>query len=287
MLAPRAVGPVLAPRRGSGRNGAATAVAVDDLKVTPLKPAMRAAAACLCWAPDAAAFYHLDGEGTVRRISCPDFKEEAALVTGKKCDWLCPSADGLAVTVGEVHELWLLDPVSLKVASQVSQPSAAGRAVSAPALSYAYTVEVINGRATLYVLDLKARRVVRQYGEDAFIPGGVGFDNGIVSPDGKWLFTTGDFGRVCRFALDGPQVTFGEQSPGVSQGRFGGLCLSADGQFLAAPSGGGDSATEGEAPVPAYSTAVFAANDLKKAAVRLTTGAYPTAVGFDTTAHLI
>ena len=51
----------------------------------------------------------------MRRISLPDFKEDAALEAGKKCGWLSVSAEGVVLTANEAQEMWLLDGKSLKV----------------------------------------------------------------------------------------------------------------------------------------------------------------------------
>jgi hypothetical protein len=280
-------GPAPAPKPGGDIGAAAAAEVVGDLKVTPLTLGTGQGPACLCWATDARAFYHLDGQGNVRRVGYPTFREEASLPTGKKCAWLSVSALGVVLTVTDAQEMWLLDPKTLKVASRVPIAKAK-RVVSAPVLSYAYAADVDIASATLNVIDLKAARVVKQYGHGDFgQPQGVNFEHGVLSDDGKRLYTTGGFGQVFRFALDGPAVTFGEASPALISGRFEGISLSPDGQYVCAPTGGGNAATEGEPQQPPYTTAVFAGDNFKKPLLRLKSGAYPMAVGFDTRAGLL
>src|SRR5439155_1522667 len=62
-----------------------------DLKAVRLTIGAPGGPACLCWAADGRAFYHLDGAG-------------AALETGRKCAWLCVSAAGPVVTVADAQE---------------------------------------------------------------------------------------------------------------------------------------------------------------------------------------
>jgi hypothetical protein len=269
------------PKPGTGLGIATPAEVVGDIRVTHLTLGTGPGPSCLCWARDGKAFYHLDGKGTVRRVSFPNFKEEASLETGKKCGWLSVSAEGVVLTVNEAQEMWLLDARSLKVASRVGVGKAK-RVASSPALSYAYATGSEVASATLSVIDLKAGKMVKLYGNRDFIKEGVNFDYPVVSADGKRLFTTDGYAQMYRFTLEGAAVTFGEASPRIISGRFEGLCVSPDGKFVCAPSGAGNGATEGEQEPPLYTTAIFAADGLKKALLRLKSGAYPLAVGFDT-----
>ncbi|HEX5268868.1 MAG TPA: hypothetical protein VFW33_00210, partial [Gemmataceae bacterium] len=273
-----------APAPGPGIAGQTEAV--GDLKVTPLTVGTGQGPASLCWAKDARAFYHLDSQGTVRRVSFPEFKEEAALPTGKKCSWLSVSADGVVLTVSDAQEMWLLDPTSLKAVSRVPIAKAK-RVASSPALSYAYAADMNSGGGTLSVIDLKAAKVVKQYTNTDFIKQGVNFDFPVLTQDGKSLFATGGFGPLYRFDVDGAAVKFGDASAAILSGRFEGISLSPDGKFVCAPSGGGNGATEGESSPPPYTTAIFGGDNLKKPLLRLKAGAYPMAVGFDTKLGLV
>src|SRR5207248_9402861 len=90
-----------------------------DLKGTRLTAGTGAAPGCACWTADGRGFYHLDGQGTVRRISYPGLREEAALAVGRGCNWLSLSAVGLVATVPQAQEAWVLDPVTLKVGTRI------------------------------------------------------------------------------------------------------------------------------------------------------------------------
>jgi hypothetical protein len=78
---------------------------LGDPVITPVPLGSGQGPACLCWSADGKAFYHLDGEGTVRRVSFPELKEEKALDTGKKCSWLSVSARGPLLTVTDAQEM--------------------------------------------------------------------------------------------------------------------------------------------------------------------------------------
>ena len=279
--------PGTTPDPTSGGLGIAVkARAIGDLKVTSLTIGAGQGPACLCWSKDGKAFYHLDGKNTVRRISYPDFKEEMSLDAGKKCSWLSVSAEGVVLTVPEAQEMWLLDAKSLKVIAKAPIASSK-RVASSPELSYAYAADMNPGGGTLSVIDLKAAKIVKQFSATDFIKAGVNFDYPVATQDGKHLFTTGGFGPVYRFDLDGAAVKFGDASLGILSGRFEGLSVSGDGKFVCAPTGGGNGATTGEKDVPVYTTAIFAGDNLKKPRLRLKSGAYPTAVGFDTKSGLL
>jgi S1-C subfamily serine protease len=273
------------PKLGGGLGIVTKPEPVGDLKVTTLTIGRGQGPNCLCWAKDGKAFYYLDGVGTVHRISFPELKHDAFLETGKKCTWLSVSAEGAILTVPDDQEMWLLDAVSLKVVSKL--PTAHAKRVGAsPALSYAYAADMNPGGGTLSVIDLKAGKIVKQYTNSDFIKQGVNFDYPIVTQDGKHLFATGGFGPIYRFDLDGATVKFGDASPGILSGRFEGLSVSGDGKFVCAPTGGGNGQTEGEKQEP-YTTAIFSGDNLKTPRLRLRSGAYPLAVGFDTKSGLL
>jgi hypothetical protein len=279
--------PITGTKPDPKETGIATAgkpQAVGDLKVTPLTLGAGRGPACLCWSADGKAFYHLDGKGTVRRIGLPDFKEEAALPAGKQCAWLSLSSEGVVLTVTEAQEMWLLDPRTLKVTTKV--PIArAKRVVSAPKLAFAYAAEVDFAGCSLTAIDLKAGKPVKQHGND-IAPGGVGYDNPVVTQDGKYLFATGGAEQVYRFKLDGEEIKFEEASPRLLQGRFEGICLSPDGDYVCAPAGGGNYPLDGQPAAP-YCTYIYSTASFKKPALVLKQGAYPLAVGFDLRSGLL
>lgn len=206
---------------------------VMDLQVTPIK--VRAnVAPCMCWADDkGSACWMLDPAGTVLRVSFPDLKETHAIELGRKCSWLSPSAEGLVVSVAEVQEVWLLDPARFTVKHKIAVPGLR-RAASAPSLSTAFAS---NGRE-LYVVDLKKGKAARFSGEGPKFPG---YANPVVSPDGKYLFTSGGLENMHRFGIRNGKAVFEQSSPRISQGRVDiGIQVSPDSKFVTLPSYAGN-----------------------------------------------
>ena len=271
--------------------GKLTTAAADagDLKATKImtgapdeRPGGYYPPACMTWTPDAKAFYHLDAAGTVRRITYPELKEDAALATGRKCGWMSLSKVGPVVTVTDAQEAWVLDPATLKVTARI--PIAKAKAVAAtPTSEFGFAAEADFRQSTLTVLDLKAGKLLKQLTTaDLGGRGLVGLEYPTFSPDGKYLFTSGGLEQVYRFKVDGQALRLQEAGPRIIQGAYLGLSVGAD--YVAAPSGGGNYGIGADRP--GYGTFVFAHGDLKKPVLSLKSGAYPQAVGFDPAAGL-
>jgi hypothetical protein len=261
-----------------------TAVTAGDLSVTKYPIGSGSGPACLTWTADGTGFYHLDGTGTVRRISYPGFDKEAELVTERPSQWLCLSAAGVLLTVGDVRtEAWVLDPKTLKVLQRIPLGSAK-RAVSAPAIKFGYAAAEADFRTfTIHVLDLSTGKDVKTISrEELGGKGMIGFDGPLCTPDGKYLFASGGIEQVHRYKLDGEAVTFEESSPRLIQGAATGIYVGAS--FVAAPSGGGNYGIGGA--YKPYSTYVFDPKDLKLPVASLASGAYPRVIAYDETAKL-
>ena len=277
---PTPSGPAPEPKLSGGV--AAASADTGDLKVTKLTIGTGAGPGCMCWTTDGKGFYHLDGKGTIRLIGFPEAKELAALETGKKCDWISLSAAGLVVTVSDAQEAWVLDAKTLKVGARMPIAKAK-RVVSSPQLVHAFAAESDFGRGTVTVLDLKAGKLAKQFEVSSLAAKGfIGFDNPTFSPDGKFLFAEG-LEQVFRFAVDGATLKFEETGPRIIQGAHTGLSVGPD--YVAAPSGGGNYGI-GDMKRTSYSTYLFTHDNLKTPALTLSSGAYPSAVGFDKSAGL-
>jgi hypothetical protein len=206
---------------------------VMGLQVTPVK--LRAnVLGCMCWADDkGTAFWALDPVGTIRRLSFPDLKETHTIELGKKCSWLNPSAEGLVVSVSELQEVWLLDPDKFTVKQRIAV-SGLKRAASALSLSTAFAS---NGKE-LYQVDLKTGKAALYSGEG---PKFHGYADPVVSPDGKYLFTSGGFEQMNRFGIKDGKATFDQSSPRIAQGRVDiGVQVSPDSKFVTLPSYAGN-----------------------------------------------
>jgi hypothetical protein len=206
---------------------------VMDLQATAIK--LRAnVLGCMFWADDkGTACWTLDPVGTIRRVSFPDLKLTHTIELGKKCSWLNPSAEGLVVSVAELQEVWVLDPARFTVKQRIAVPGLQ-RAASALSLSTAFAS---NGRE-LYEIDLKKGKAVRYSGEVPKLPG---YANPVVTPDGKYLFTSGGFEQMHRFGITDGKAKFEQSSPRIAQGRVDiGIQVSSDSRFVTLPSYAGN-----------------------------------------------
>jgi S1-C subfamily serine protease len=257
---------------------------VGDLTVFDLKLEANKSPRCLCWSDDAKSFYHLNTEnGIIRKIGVADLTEEVRLETGRVCGWLAVSAEGLIATLPAQQEAWLLDAQTLKVKKKIAVPSPT-RVVSSPRLSVAFST---NRGESISVIDLKAGKIVKEYTPRDF-QGKGGFSGPVVSPDGKYLLTTGGIEQLHRFKIDREELQYEQSSPRIIQGRFEGIDVSIDSAHVAAPSGGGNYGGNKDHPeVGPYHTFIYPITDLHKPAVAIKQGAYPLAIGVDNKAGLI
>jgi S1-C subfamily serine protease len=246
---------------------------IDDIKVTDIKVNAAQAPRCICWSDDGKAFFVLEKEGILRRITLDGVVEAIRLDVGRGCSWLSRSAEGLVLTLGDTHEVWVVDPSTLQVKKKVAVDSVV-RAVSSPALPVAFATGDQRGPgAHLSVIDLKTGKVARQYTPQDFEGEPVGFAHIDVTPDGKYLFSQGGIEQLQRYRIKGDKVALEESSERIASNGHA-VEISPDGYYVALPSGGGN----GGGP---YTTNVFKITNLAKPEIVVRAGAYPQALGFD------
>ncbi|WP_020467436.1 S1C family serine protease [Singulisphaera acidiphila] len=246
---------------------------VDDLKVIDIKVNAAQVPRCICWSGDGKAFFVLEKEGILRRITLDGVVEAIRLDVGRGCSWLSRSVEGLVLTLGDIHEVWVIDPSTLKVKSKVAVDSVV-RAVSSPALSMAFAAGDQRGPGGhLAVVNLKAGKVVREYTPQDFDGDMVGFAHMDVTPDGKYLFSQGGIEQLQRYRIKSDKIALEESSERLaSNGQA--VEISPDGYYVALPSGGGNGGG-------AYTINVFKITNLAKPEIVVRAGAYPKALGFD------
>jgi len=273
----------------AGIEGAGEAGPVGDLLVASRQIGEGAAKNTMCWAADAKSFYHLDGAGTLRRVSFPGLEVEATRATGKRCSRVTVSSRGPILTHEEGGEAWLLDGKTLDVV-QTYRTGKALYLASSPGSAYAYGVESTPSEAVLTVYDLKDGKAVNRYSHRDFEARdvrAVHFVSPAVSPDGRYLFTMGGFGRAMyRFRLEGPDVVCEEAAHSLLSGEFLGAALSHDGKYFSAPSRDGNPPVGGDAPAR-HRTYVFLAARWERPVLALRFGGPSLAVGFDLASGLI
>jgi hypothetical protein len=242
------------------------------------------APACMCWADDkGSAFYHLDAAGSVRRLTFPDLTEDAILETGKQCSWLCMAAGGPVLTVAKDEEAWVLDGKTLKPKAKIKLPGIT-RVVAVPKSPFAIACCGNPYEGAGFTVD---QQKVRKYEG-----GGIKFVAAILptdtaaSPDGKAVFLP--FGStLVKLHVKGMSFEHVDEHRLVIRGALQGFCFSADGDYMCAPAEGGNTLNGVPAEWNEYHTYVFASKNLKEPVLKLETGMYPHAIGFDNKSGLI
>ena len=246
---------------------------VDNITVTRLKVDAKELVGCMLWADkEGKAFFTLDTNGVVRKISFPELVEEQRLDLEAKCSWLSPAPEGLLVTVsGKGEVLQLAENLA---ASRTFKIAGVRRAVSTPAMP----LGIAGTGEAWYILDLKkGGRPISHRAPGA----GIHFESVTMTPDGKWVLATNG-GRVMRFGFTLASYLKGSWSGPDIADHASRICLSPDGKHVALPCGGGNhTGLKLHPEVKSYSTYVYPVNDLGKPAFALESGAYPHMVGFD------
>jgi S1-C subfamily serine protease len=257
---------------------------IGDLSVAESKLQVREAVPCMCWAGDGKSLYFLERNGILRQIVLEGFIEERNVDLGRKVSWLSRSAEGLLLALPDQQEAWLLDAKTFKVKAKMDAPSVT-HALSAASLSVGFAFN--HQGDSVHILDLKAGKTSSQK-EARDFEQPVGLARPAITPDGKYVFTTGGSEQVYRLRIAGKDLKFEEASQRIIQGRFDGLCISGDGAFVCAPSGGGNyPGLRNHPQVGTYSTYIYPVQNLNKPAFAIHQGAYPVAVGFDAKAGLV
>jgi hypothetical protein len=241
---------------------------IQDIEATEIKLSAHTTLGCLTWADaGGSAFFALDADGTLRRVSYPALEEEWTLALEQKGAWLSRSAQGLLVTLPDVGEVWLIDPATAKMKQRFAVPSVK-RAVSAPGSSFG----VAGNGGELFVLDLRNGTSTRFAGT---VPRLIGWDRLVMTPDGRYLFTTGGIEQMHRFALDGGTLHYEQSSAQIAQGRVDtGVQVSPDSKWVCFSAFAGNHGT-----TKLGDLLVFPVNDIEKPAFTLSPGGL--AVGFD------
>jgi S1-C subfamily serine protease len=266
------------PVKVTGESVAAAKRSLMGLEVTELTLKADREPRHLCWSADGKAFFYLEPQGgVVRRVSFPGLREERVLEVGRRCAWLSVSARGLLVTLAEGEEVWLVEPVTLKVQAAYHIPGVA-RVESSPALAVAVAVTAREDAATTF--DLTTGAPGQVYAGAGFAKRLV-FGLAAVSPDGKYLFSRDAEGHLHRFKINGTALVHEQSGPRVAPGGVR-IEISPDSKYVCLPTGGGNSRDVPDHPkVGPYATYVYAVTDLRKPAFVLEQGAHPRAVGFD------
>jgi hypothetical protein len=234
--------------------------------------------------------YLVDGSYVLRKVSFDDYREDAVLSLGAKCNQIALSKAGLVVPLSGANTVWVVNADTLAVEREISVPE-----VQLVAASPATVVGIAYGRAAgdrivsggeYTIIDLSngtfLHRLRRRYAtREGFMELGgprsqAIFEDSLLamqmSPDGKYLYTGGR--KIQRFRVDGEDLIYEEASRDLQNGHTTHFALSIDGKWTAMPTGGGNG--DGS-----YGIAVFSAHELATPRLKIENGAYPCAIGFD------
>jgi len=232
----------------------------------------------MTWSADGKTLFLAEKTGVVRRIKADGLIEDVRVDLKAPCSWLSLSAEGLLVAVAATGNVRILDPDTLKSKGSIPVPSSE-RVISSPRTSLAFAVGGKGEGASLSIIDVKKKAILRQYGPRD-IPGTYAdFKNPALTPDGKFLFIEGSE-QLQRYRVRDGEIEHQESSERIAQNGQS-IVISPDGFYVALPSGGGN---YGGKP---YSTRIYKITNLSTPAITVQSGAYPQTLGFDMKAGLI
>ena len=271
---------------------------VDDLSVQlvnlpgePLTPNMQ-------WSEDAKHLFIYGSDGVLRKVAFPSLMEEIVLETKQNGGSMGWCKHGLLIGLNKPGQIWLIDPETLEVNGRFhANEKWEFNFYSVRESSYVYVSNDEGDRLT--VIEPKSGEVVsrtdifemeRKYGRPFRISQEKGFTGGFkfaaISPDGKHLFCEG-WGCLNRLRITGEELIYEDRTPEICSGNSYGkeVFISADSQFVAVPSGGGnyrrDKYGDHIKGKEDYVTYLFGATDLKEPVLTLAGGRHPNTMAID------
>lgn len=231
----------------------------------------------MCWSPDGAAVYVALGGGQLTRRKRPEFQVERTVALGRRIRDLALCPRGLVVALQDPSELLVLDPVTLERRASIpmvigGRPLDGYAAVAWVAASPAHPLVYAGNDRSVWTIDPAAGQIVAS----PDVRGGL--TGGRLTLDGSYLFGSVGY-DVARLRVEGDGLAFDgytRHDPNGVMSRLDRVEVSPDGRHVAAPNSG-----------PGYSSDIYDVSDLSQPVTRVTSGAYPEALGFDPRARRI
>lgn len=268
------------------------AQAEEQVKVTLLSQNNSMMPSCLAWSLDKSSFYSLEDGGAfsfciVRRVGFSGGQVIAEQRLEESGLWLSLSSEGVIVTCPKTKTVKILDTNTLKIRRSVLVPDVK-RAISAPDLDFA--LGVTNSTTSFQSIDLKAGKVAGEWTPDPQHAGN--HLSARFTEDGRFLYFAGVDQSIVRWRVSGRNLAFDDQSAPVILESSGGLSISGDGQYVAAPCRGvGNRRIEGglnsSGGIGANANYVFGPGKLSSLQWTLGQGEVPLAIAFDLKSGLI
>jgi hypothetical protein len=181
------------------------------------------------WDADGRSLFHLETDGTLTRLSAPDFVPRERLTLGQPAAAMALSAQGLLVALRDQAEVWVINPRTLQVQSAITCPAPAKNLAAHPQQSVAVA---LGAEPTL--LDLKAGRVTAR-GLQAHPDAKLAFHGPTLSPDGRYLFLAhagGGDSKVLRVRVSPKELAI-EDSRNTEVKGLHAFCVTADSKYVA------------------------------------------------------
>lgn len=153
----------------------------------------------IVWAGDAAHVYVLESDGTLRKLTAPEFREVRRLKLSARCGQLAVSKYGLVALLPDLQEIVLIAPTDLSVLRRI-KVNGATRVGASPSGALAM-VQVGEG-GSLAICNLAEGHVVR------VVSGALNreFQFPNLTADSQYLFSVESFGRWTRFRIVGDAI---------------------------------------------------------------------------------
>lgn len=182
-----------------------------------------------CWDVESRSLFHLETDGTLTRLSTPDFAPRDRLSLGQPASAMALSAQGLLVALRDQPEVWIINPRSLRVERAIACPGPAKYLATHPKQAIAVVVG-----AEVSLLDLQAGRVAAR-GLQPHPDAKLTFHSPTLTPDGQYLFLAhagGGDSKVVRVRIGPKQLVIEDSRPTAVKGLHA-FCVTADGEYVA------------------------------------------------------
>jgi len=226
------------------------------------------------WSLSGQQFYTAESNGTVRRIDSKDLTQTHEIKFDGKITSMCLTGKGLLLARSQPGDLILLEPTSLRPLKRyllAGVHDAVGGPLSSSVLLVLRDRPISKPRSS-FLFNLDTQEAFPQ----KTTVQGIWFE---MTPTGDFLFT-GDPRQLRRYGV-GKTAFKLHQSSGSIGTNPKHVDLSADGAFVALPSGAGNRAPVGGAAPKPYTTFLFEADDISRPFASITAGGYPRTIDVD------
>jgi len=239
------------------------------------------------WSGDGKYLYLLEETGVLHKIGVPEFREEKVLQLGQQTKFMTLTRAGIAIGLPLLQEIWLISPDTLELLKRIPIGGLTGLTGS-PVLTNVYAIQgdvlsIVDLEAGQVTAKIKAKEMQRPAAPRGHALGDFRFAT--VTPNGQY-FLCESGGSINRLRINGNELIYEEAGPNIGQNSQR-IVVSSDSNYVALPSGGGNSNAAGHPQVGNYATYVYKVTNLQMPVITIASGAYPQTLGFDKAAALL